>query len=102
MKIFQGIVVSTKNKKTARVRVERIVSHPVYMKRMKMHKEYLVHDENSVAKVGDMVKFASSKPYSKLKKWALVLEKSEAKKEVKPEVKKAPKKATPKKKEAKS
>ncbi len=112
MKIFQGTVVSTKNQKTARVRVERIVSHPVYKKRMKLHKEYLVHDEDSVAKVGDSVKFTSSKPFSKMKKWALVydkaeIKKAEIKKEVKPvtkkeEVKKVVKKAPLKKKEAKS
>ncbi len=71
MKIFTGQVVSTKMAKTATVSVERIVTHKLYKKRLKRVRLYHVHDEAG-AKVGDTVKFAASKPYSKTVKWAMV------------------------------
>lgn len=71
MKVFTGIVTSTKNAKTARVSVIRTVTHPVYKKQIKRTKNYLVHDEMGT-EVGQTVRFIASKPYSKLKKWALV------------------------------
>jgi len=71
MKIFTGRVIHTKMAKTARVAVTRVVAHPVYKKRFKKVKHYLVHDELGV-KEGDMVKFTASKPTSKLKKWKII------------------------------
>lgn len=72
MKIFTGRVISTKMPKTATVLVERVVPHPVYKKPVKRAKKYQVHDEAGIAKVGQIVRFKDSKPYSKLKKWDLV------------------------------
>lgn len=72
MKIFTGKVISTKMAKTATVSVERVVIHPLYKKRFKRDRKYQVHDENSTAKVGEMVKFMASKPYSKTKKWKIL------------------------------
>ena len=72
MKIFTGKVISTKMAKTATVEVERIIAHPIYKKRMKKTRAFHIHDEESKAKAGDIVKFTASKPYSKLKKWILV------------------------------
>ena len=71
MKIFKGKVVLTKMKKTATVLLERVVVHPVYKKRIRKTKKYHVHDEIGV-KPGDVVKFAASRPYSKLKKWKII------------------------------
>lgn len=71
MKVFTGKVIHTKMAKTARVAVTRIVAHPVYKKRYRQVKQYLVHDDLGV-QVGDRVKFVASKPYSKLKKWKIV------------------------------
>ena len=71
MKIFTGRVVKTKMAKTATVEVVRFMSHPIYSKRIKRTRLYHVHDELS-ARVGDTVRFAASKPYSKLKKWKVV------------------------------
>jgi len=71
MKVFTGKVKSTKMQKTAVVVVERVVQHSVYKKRMKKSKKYLVHDGFGV-KVGQLVKFVASKPYSKLKKWKII------------------------------
>ena len=45
--------------------------HPLYKKRLKRITKYQVHDEVGV-KVGDKVKFADSRPYSKSKKWKIV------------------------------
>ena len=67
MKIFTGRVIAAGNK-TAKVAVTRTVSHPVYGKRVRKTKNYLVHDEIGVG-VGSNVHFVASKPYSKSKKW---------------------------------
>ena len=71
MKIFIGKVVATKTSKTATVAVERMKIHPLYKKRFKRVSKYHVHDETGV-KIGDRVKFADSRPYSKSKKWKIV------------------------------
>lgn len=71
MRIFTGKVISKKMQKTATIEVERVVAHPVYKKRMRKVRKYHVHDEKEV-KVGDVVKFVASKPYSKLKRWEVV------------------------------
>lgn len=71
MKIFTGKVISKKMTKTATVEVERIVAHKIYKKRYKRTKKYQVHDELG-AKVGEIVKFTPTKPFSKTKKWGLV------------------------------
>ncbi|KKU12308.1 MAG: 30S ribosomal protein S17 [Candidatus Woesebacteria bacterium GW2011_GWA1_45_8] len=71
MKIFLGKVISVRGLKTATVSVERTVTHPVYLKRFKRAKKYHVHDEIGV-KLGDTVKFATSAPISKLKKWKII------------------------------
>ena len=71
MKIFNGRVISTKNLKTAVVEVERVVTHPIYGKKMKRQRKYQVHDEIGV-KVGDNVKFVETRPISKQKKWRII------------------------------
>jgi small subunit ribosomal protein S17 len=71
MKIFTGIVISTKMQKTAKVAIERVVAHPVYKKRVKRTRHYLVHDEMG-AKDGQQVRFVASKPFSKMKRWKIV------------------------------
>jgi len=64
-----GKVVSTKMDKTVCVLVTRVVSHPVYKKRMKKYKKYLSHVSNVSPKDGDLVRIVSTKPISKNKKW---------------------------------
>jgi small subunit ribosomal protein S17 len=71
MKIFTGSVIATKAAKTAVVSVERVVIHPLYKKRFRRHRKYQVHDELGV-NVGQLVRFAASKPYSKTKKWKIL------------------------------
>jgi len=80
-KIFTGTVISKKMLSTATVAVWRVVLHPVYKKRVRTQKKYQVHDELDT-QVGQVVKFAASKPFSKTKKWQ-VLEVAKSKKEEK-------------------
>ena len=73
-RVLQGVVVSDKQDKTVVVKVERRFTHPVLKKTVRRTKKYHAHDEANVAKVGDLVTIEESRPYSKLKTWALVQE----------------------------
>ena len=64
-----GKVVSTKMDNTVSVLVTRVVSHPIYKKRMKKYKKYLSHISTVRPKEGDIVKIVSTKPISKNKRW---------------------------------
>ena len=66
-----GTVVSSTNNKTITVLVETYREHPLYHKRVKSSKRYAVHDETNKAKVGDVVRIASTKPISKTKHFYL-------------------------------
>lgn len=75
-----GLVVSDKMDKSAVVKVERRVPHPVFKKIVTKSKRYYVHDEKNEMKTGDRVKIVETRPMSKLKRWRLgeVLAKGEA------------------------
>ncbi len=45
--------------------------HPKYGKYVTVHKKYLVDSAGKSVKVGDEVEIVSSRPISKLKRWAL-------------------------------
>lgn len=66
-KLFVGQVVSDKMDKTITVRVDRTVRHERYGKTMCLSKKYKVHDEQQVAKTGDMVEFYTCRPLSATK-----------------------------------
>ena len=67
-----GIVVSDKMDKTIVVAIEQRVKHPLYKKIVKRTKKFKVHDENTVAGVGDKVLIAETRHLSKDKGWRLV------------------------------
>jgi small subunit ribosomal protein S17 len=71
-KTFTGVVVSDKMEKTITVNVDIYKKHPLYGKRMKQSKKFHAHDENGVAKVGDVVSIMETRPFSKTKKYVLV------------------------------
>lgn len=71
-RVLQGVVVSDKQDKTIVVKVERRYSHPLLKKTVRRTKNYHAHDENNVAKIGDVVLIEESSPISKLKTWRLV------------------------------
>ena len=67
-----GKVVSAKCDKTITVLVETYKNHPLYGKRVQYSKKYVAHDENNVAKEGDTVRIAATRPLSKTKRYELV------------------------------
>lgn len=77
-KQFTGTVVSAKSDKTIGVLVERYKVHRLYGKRVRVSKKYQVHDEENIAKEGDIVRFRECRPISKSKRFTLVRVTSEA------------------------
>ncbi len=66
-----GVVTSTKMAKTIVVKVTRTAQHPFYRRVVRSAKKYYAHDETGEARVGDIVRIASTRPLSKLKRWRL-------------------------------
>jgi len=71
MKQFNGKVISAKTLKTATVLIERLWQHPLYKKRVKRSKKYLVQDDFGV-KEGDKVIIQECRPISKNKKFKII------------------------------
>ena len=69
-----GVVISDKADKIITVKVERKVKHPTYSKIMKRSTKVHAHDEENMAKVGDVVTVQECRPYSKSKTWKLLSE----------------------------
>ena len=69
---IQGVVISNKNDKTIAVLVETHKRHTKYGKRVKYRKKYYAHDENNVAKVGDLVTIMECRKLSATKRYRLV------------------------------
>lgn len=76
MKILEGIIVSTKMKKTAVVEVSRKVRHPLYKKLLTRSKKFKVDIQGIEISSGDRVRIVEIRPISKDKhfKIAKVLE----------------------------
>jgi len=66
-----GLVVSDAPEKTVTVSVETLVPHPLYKKRVRRSKRFLVHDERNEARVGDTVRIVETRPLSARKRWRL-------------------------------
>jgi small subunit ribosomal protein S17 len=66
-----GMVVSDKPDKTVTVSVETLVRHPLYKKRVRRSKRFMVHDEGNEARVGDTVRIIETRPLSARKRWRL-------------------------------
>lgn len=71
-KEFTGVVSSTKMDKTITVVVDHFVVDRIYKKRVKVSKKFHAHDENSLAKEGDLVRIVETRPLSKTKTFRLV------------------------------
>ena len=72
-RILNGIVVNDKSAKTVVVLVKRKYSHPLFNKVITSSKKYHAHDEKNKFKIGDNVKIIESKPFSKKKKWEVLV-----------------------------
>lgn len=77
MKKFIGTVVKKSGKQTIKVEVEQLKVHPLYGKRYRVHRYFMVHDDEGKHNVGDTVTFTETRPISKRKHFRLVEEKSE-------------------------
>ncbi len=71
-RVIQGVVVSDKMDKTITVLVSTMKRHAKYGKRVKYAKKYKAHDENNVAKTGDVVQIMECRPLSRTKRFRLV------------------------------
>jgi len=73
-----GKVVSDSMEKSIVVKVEYLVSHPLYKKRIKKSTKFMAHDEENICSIGDKVKIAETRPLSKRKRWRVleILEKT--------------------------
>jgi small subunit ribosomal protein S17 len=67
----EGTVVAAKMTKTIVVQVDRLVEHPLYGKRIRQRKRYMVHDERSECGEGDRVLIIETRPLSRNKRWRL-------------------------------
>jgi len=72
VRTLTGKVVSDKMDKSIVVLIERRVQHPLYGKLIRRSTKLHAHDENNVAKLGDLVTIKESRPISKTKSWTLV------------------------------
>tara|TARA_Y100000590_G_scaffold462900_1_gene628231 strand:+ start:1138 stop:1368 length:231 start_codon:yes stop_codon:yes gene_type:complete len=72
-KILNGKVVKDKNNKTIVVLVKRRYAHPFFGKVMTSSKKYHAHDEKNKFKIGDDVRIIESKPFSKKKRWEVIV-----------------------------
>lgn len=73
-RVLQGVVVSTACEKTAIIRVERRVQHPMYKKFITRSKKYAAHDEGNQCQVGEQVTIRECRPLSKRKSWEVIRE----------------------------
>jgi len=78
IKTKTGKVVSNSMEKSIVVKVEYLVSHPLYKKRIKKSTKFMAHDEKGICNIGDKVKIAETRPLSKRKRWRVteILEKT--------------------------
>ena len=67
-----GRVVSDSMEKSVVIKVEYLVSHPLYKKRIKKSSKFIAHDEKNVCNIGDKVKIAETRPLSKRKRWRVI------------------------------
>jgi small subunit ribosomal protein S17 len=65
----EGTVVAAKMTKTVIVQVDRLVEHPLYMKRIRQRDRLMAHDERAECQEGDRVLIIESRPLSRHKRW---------------------------------
>ena len=73
-----GKVISDSMEKSVVIKVEYLVSHLLYKKRIKKSTKFMAHDEKNICSVGDKVKIVETRPLSKRKRWRVkgIVEKS--------------------------
>ncbi len=71
-RVIVGTVSSANMQKTVVVTVVRRIRDRRFHKFLTNRVKYHVHDEQNVAKVGDLVEIIESRPMSKTKRWRLL------------------------------
>lgn len=71
-RVLRGTVQSDKMAKSVVVSIARTFKHAKYGKYMQRSKKYHAHDEDGIAKVGDLVEIVATRPLSKTKRWRVV------------------------------
>lgn len=71
-RVMTGRVVSDKMAKTVVVEVEHRRPHPLYGKVVTRARRFKAHNEEPLAKLGDLVKIKESRPLSREKHWRVV------------------------------
>lgn len=66
-KTLRGEVISDKMEKTVVVKIESSYIHPKLKKVMRTSKKYKVHDNEKIARIGDIVDIYEGRPISKTK-----------------------------------
>lgn len=76
-KAFTGVVKSNKTDKTIVVIVQTRKTHPLYRKQYTDSRNFMAHDENNEAEIGDRVRIVETRPISAQKRFKLdkILEK---------------------------
>lgn len=76
-KSFVGVVKSNKTDKTIVVIVQTRKTHPIYRKQYADSRNFMAHDENNEAEIGDRVRIVETRPLSAKKRFKLdvILEK---------------------------
>jgi len=67
-----GIAISKAGTKTIIVKVDTMVAHPLYRKKIRTTKRFAAHDQNDAVKVGDTVLIGETRPLSKTKHWEVI------------------------------
>lgn len=68
---FTGVVKSNKTDKTIVVIVQTRKTHPIYRKQYTDSRNFMAHDENNEAQVGDKVVITETRPLSAQKRFKL-------------------------------
>lgn len=71
-RVIIGYVVKISGDKSVSIFVERRILHSKYRKIIKKTSKYIVHDQNNMCNLGDMVEAVECKPISKLKSFVVV------------------------------
>lgn len=68
----QGKVISDRMQSTVIVETISIVTHPLYKKTLQQKSEFVAHNPDNKAKMGDTVKIMETRPLSKTKRWKVI------------------------------
>jgi small subunit ribosomal protein S17 len=71
-RVLTGIVVSNKMAKTIVFEVKRILTHPLYRKRVQMSKRFKADTGSKTYQIGDRVRVVECRPLSHDKRWRVV------------------------------